>query len=103
MCSCTANESFIYQGKEGICFTSASAHYAFGALPLNQQTIKVKVVLEKTGFVSAENKNYCLTIDTTQTNVRWGVEAEKPNLERVWKAGLWHDTLYINIKRVYLC
>ena len=99
MCSCTANESFIYQGKEGICFTSASAHYAFGALPLNQQTVKVKVVLEKTGFVSVENKSYCLTIDTTQTNVRWGVEAEKPNLERVWKAGLWHDTLYISIKR----
>ena len=99
MNSCTTDESFVNQGKEGINFTTASEHYAFGALPLNKKNIQVKVVLEKTGFVSTDNKHYSLSIDTTLTNVRWGFEAEKPDLERVWKAGLWHDTLLININR----
>ena len=99
MNSCTTDESFVYQGKEGINFTTASEHYAFGALPLNKKNIEVKVVLEKTVFVSTDNKHYSLSIDTTLTNVRWGFEAEKPDLERVWKAGLWHDTLLININR----
>lgn len=97
--SCTQEQSFVYEGREGISFEHNTYQIGMGNAPYSISDSIVPIPLMLVGTVSSQSRPYAIKIIDTATTAREGIQFQAFDRKRTLPAGAMTDTLFLKIHR----
>lgn len=97
--SCTQEQSFVYEGRRGICFEHNSYRISMGSMPYSISDSTVSIPLTAVGAVSSQSRIYTLELIDTATTAQEGIQFQAFGRKHILPAGAMTDTLFLKIHR----